>query len=151
MTTVREVSNGNFIYSVKFVEQKNKKSIVLGIRPEKASPDKIHKYSSVDNISRFTENDNGNNLSKNSGRKFSISVDSNGNKLTEEQAEFFKNSVARDEQGGLLTLYHQTDADFTEFKTKSTGAGRYDDAMPDGVFLKPTSADIGLKGKKQMS
>lgn len=109
-------------------------------RSENNRPKKKGNASYVNNITQLTENDNGNNLSDNSG-----------NKLTAEQAEFFKNSVARDAQGRLLNLYHQTDADFTEFKTKSTGAGRYDAVMPDGIFVKPTAADIGLKGKKQMA
>ncbi len=47
-------------------------------------------------------------------------------------------------------LYHQTDADFTEFNTENQRAGKYDFELPTGTFLKPSNDDIGLKGKKQM-
>lgn len=47
-------------------------------------------------------------------------------------------------------LYHQTDADFTEFNTDNQKAGKYDWELPTGMFLKPSDNDIGLKGKKQM-
>lgn len=44
--------------------------------------------------------------------------DSDGNKLTEAQAEYFKDSKVRDENGNLLVLYHGTDsAGFNIFKT----------------------------------
>lgn len=47
----------------------------------------------------------------------SINVDSTGRKLTENQAERYKNSQAVDENGNLLTLYHGTSsAGFMEFK-----------------------------------
>ena len=42
-------------------------------------------------------------------------TDSEGNKLTKEQQEFFKDSKVRDENGNLLVVYHGTDADFTAF------------------------------------
>lgn len=47
-------------------------------------------------------------------------------------------------------LYHQTNADFTEFNTNNQRAGKYDWELPTGAFLKPTDDDIGLSGKKQM-
>ena len=47
-------------------------------------------------------------------------------------------------------LYHQTGAEFTEFNTENQKAGKFDWELPTGTFLKPTSEDIGLKGKKQM-
>ena len=47
-------------------------------------------------------------------------------------------------------LYHQTNADFNVFDVKHKGAGTTDDETPFGIFMKPTSSDIGLKGQKQM-
>lgn len=47
--------------------------------------------------------------------KMSLVVDSEGNNLTEAQAEFFKDSKVRDEDGNLLVVYHGTDADFNVF------------------------------------
>ena len=49
-------------------------------------------------------------------QRYSIREDSEGNKLTEDQAEFFKNSKAVDEDGRLEVMYHGTpEADFTVF------------------------------------
>ena len=41
--------------------------------------------------------------------------DSEGKMLTEQQAEYFKNSKVRDTDGNLLVVYHGTDAEFTVF------------------------------------
>lgn len=50
-------------------------------------------------------------------------TDSEGNELSAEQQEFFKNSKVRDEDGNLLVVYHGTDADFTVFdRTKGRSA-----------------------------
>ncbi len=54
------------------------------------------------------------------GIKYSLSKDSKGKNLTEAQAEFFKDSQVRDENGNLLVVYHGTDAYFSVFdKSKS--------------------------------
>jgi hypothetical protein len=55
-----------------------------------------------------------------------------------------------DQNGEPLVVYHQTGSEFTEFNTKNSVAGKYDNEMPTGIFLKPSNADIGLSGKKQM-
>ncbi|MBO5379912.1 MAG: hypothetical protein J6A90_06275 [Clostridia bacterium] len=46
----------------------------------------------------------------------SKSVDSEGNSLSAEQAEYFKDSKVRDENGNLLVVYHGSEAVFNEFK-----------------------------------
>lgn len=84
-----------------------------------------------------------------SNTKFSVR-DNTGRELTPAQQEFFRNSKAKDENGNLLVMYHQTDGDFTVFDTEHKGAGTGDDETPFGVFLKKTSRDIGVRGKKQM-
>ena len=60
-------------------------------------------------------------------RSYSLpKVDSDGNKLTEDQMEFFENSKARDENGNLYVLYHGSRSPlFTEFD------------MYEGVWLTP--------------
>ncbi len=78
-------------------------------------------------------------------------VDSHGHNLTPEQQAFFAQSQARDGDGRLLVLYHQTDADFTIFDVNHPGAGRSDGDTPFGIFLKRSAGDIGLRGKKQMA
>ncbi len=49
-----------------------------------------------------------------------------------------------------MVLYHQTENTFTVFDTKHPGAGTGDYETPFGIFMKPSDADIGLKGQKQM-
>lgn len=84
--------------------------------------------------------------------KYSLSEDSEGAKLSKEQQEFYKDvsPLLKDNQGRLMVLYHQTDAEFTKFDTRHKGAGSFDHETPYGVFLKPTSSDIGIRGQKQM-
>lgn len=48
-------------------------------------------------------------------KKFSISEDSQGRKLSNEQIEYFKDSQVRDENGALKPVYHGTKSDFTVF------------------------------------
>ena len=52
--------------------------------------------------------------------------------------------------GTPKVMYHQTDADFSVFRTESTGAGRGDAILPDGAFCKSSDTDIGVSGQKQM-
>lgn len=47
--------------------------------------------------------------------------DSEGNTLSAEQQEFFKNSKIRDENGNLLVVYHGTNKDFFEFNRHTLG------------------------------
>lgn len=81
---------------------------------------------------------------------YSISEDSAGNELTQQQKDFFKDSKARNASGKLLVLYHQTGNDFTVFDTRHEGAGTSDNETPFGIFMKPTDENIGLRGGKQM-
>lgn len=49
-------------------------------------------------------------------------VDSNGNELSEEQEEFFSDSVLRDDDDNLMVMYHGTAAgDFDEFDPEKLG------------------------------
>lgn len=81
---------------------------------------------------------------------FPLKTDSDGRKLTEAQEEYFKDSKVRDKNGHLLTVYHQTEGDFTIFDPRHNGAGTRDDGTPFGIFLKSDNRDIGVKGKRQM-
>jgi hypothetical protein len=49
------------------------------------------------------------------GAKYSLK-DSEGNELTTEQVEYFKDSKAKDDKGNLLVMYHGTREDFTVFE-----------------------------------
>lgn len=79
-----------------------------------------------------------------------VAKDSKGRKLSEQQAEYFRDSKVRDKDGNLLVMYHQTEGEFTVFDTRHKGAGTGDDETPFGVFLKTSDKDIGLRGKNQM-
>lgn len=64
------------------------------------------------------------------GMKFSLDEDSQGNKLTKAQQEFFKDSKVRDDNGNLLVVYHGTNSEFYEFdkskiKIDNLGKGFY--------------------------
>lgn len=67
-----------------------------------------------DNVSIYTLLNKLQNVN-NTDTKFSLDVDSDGNKLTQQQAEYFKNSKVRDEDGNLLKVYHGTSESFTAF------------------------------------
>ena len=69
--------------------------------------------------------------------KFSLDVDSDGNKLTQQQAEYFKNSKIRDEDGNLLKVYHGTSESFTVFD-KTKGRANMD---IQGMFFSPWELD----------
>ena len=94
------------------------------VRNELASP------VSKDNVTQ-------NKISVNNKTKFSLDIDSDGNKLTQQQAEYFKNSKVRDEDGNLLKVYHGTTENFTVFD-KTKGRANMD---IQGMFFSPWEID----------
>lgn len=70
------------------------------------------------------------------------SVDSEGNELTNEQQEYFKDSKVRDEDGNLLVVYHGSYEDFTVFD-KTKGRTNMD---IQGMFFSPWEIDAGGYG-----
>ncbi len=70
------------------------------------------------------------------------SVDSEGNELTNEQQEYFKDSKVRDEDGNLLVVYHGSYEDFTVFD-KTKGRANMD---IQGMFFSPWEIDAGGYG-----
>lgn len=70
------------------------------------------------------------------------SVDSEGNELTNEQQEYFKDSKVRDEDGNLLVVYHGSYEDFTVFD-KTKGRANMD---IQGSFFSPWEIDAGGYG-----
>ncbi len=74
--------------------------------------------------------------------RYSQDLDSEGNALTEAQAEFFKDSKIRDEGGNLLRVYHGTTERFTVFdRTKGRSF-----ADIQGMFFSPWEIDAGGYG-----
>lgn len=47
-------------------------------------------------------------------------VDSEGNKLSKQQVEYFKNSKIRDNSGNLLVMYHGTSSDSIDSFNKNS-------------------------------
>lgn len=94
-------------------------------------------------------------------RKIDSNVNKKINKITQSQqfVRWFGDwqnkpktaSKVVDVNGEPLVVYHQTGNDFTVFDTKHTGAGEFDSEMPTGIFMKPTSDNIGVSGNKQMA
>lgn len=84
------------------------------------SEDSTHYIVFESNQAKLTTNLN---PTENDDIRYSKKVDSDGNKLTEEQERFFADSKVRDEEGNLLVMYHGTDfyKDFTVFKAGQNG------------------------------
>lgn len=75
--------------------------------------------------------------------RYSAEEDNQGQKLTEEQAEFFRESKVRDEDGQLMVMYHGTDAEFTVFDSSKSRANM--DIQ--GNFFSPWELDASGYGQ----
>ena len=109
------------------------KSETVSLNTKDKIPRGLNSYdlSRTDNISNNASNVNNNET------KFSLDIDSDGNKLTQQQAEYFKNSKVRDEDGNLLKVYHGTTENFTVFD-KTKGRANMD---IQGMFFSPWEID----------
>lgn len=76
----------------------------------------LHQGESESN--RSTSNESG----KHNNGRFSRELDSDGNELSEEQVEFFKDSKVRDANGNLLVVRHGTNAEFNVFDFSKIGS-----------------------------
>ena len=72
---------------------------------------------------------------KNADIRYSLSEDSEGNKLTEKQSEYFADSKAVDRNGNLLKVYHTTKNDFTVFDKTRKGEATEDANTYLGFFF----------------
>ena len=99
LINVKDTGNEHYVYDVTLKEADSL-----------PNPQRLYdgsKTASGDSISQNRKN----------ATTFSLDVDSEGRKLSEEQKEYFKDSIVRDENGNLLTMYHGTpNGDFTVFK-----------------------------------
>ena len=66
-------------------------------------------------------------------RRYSVNVDSAGNTLSDAQAEFFKDSKVRDENGNLKVMFHGTQNDFNIFDFSQ--GGKNGTAEGFGIYL----------------
>ena len=74
--------------------------------------------------------------------KMSLVVDSEGNNLTEAQAEFFKDSKVRDSEGNLLKCYHSTNKEFSVFDRKKIGSATDDGIWGTGFYFSNRYNDL---------
>lgn len=92
-----------------FATQNKNETVALSAKDKISKGHNNNELSRTDNIANNASNVN------NTGTKFSLDVDSDGNKLTQQQAEYFENSKVRDDDGNLLKVYHGTSKSFTAF------------------------------------
>lgn len=112
---------------------------------EYISPSINTSISQKNNSVKTNVNNNSTQNTKNNTRAEKISIaneyDSQGNKLTKTQQEFFKDSKVRDENGNLLVMYHGTEANvgipeefwFTIFDIDK--AGNHGNMLGDGFYF----------------
>lgn len=81
--------------------------------------------------------------------QYSIREDSDGNKLTEEQAEFFKDSKIVDKNGNLKVEYHGTNSDFFVFDTNNFG-GVNGKAEGYGIYFTDDQEITSVYGGRQL-
>ena len=77
-------------------------------------------------------------------------VNSDGETLTEGQAQYFENSQARDGEGRLLVVYHATDADFTVFDKAKQGSANDPGVWGSGFYFdadRSFAEEFGSKSK----
>ncbi|MBP3677531.1 MAG: hypothetical protein J6I97_04210 [Agathobacter sp.] len=100
LINVKDTGNEQYVYDITLKEAS---------LPHRTNLSKRGKLASNNIISEDTEN---------TTPTYSISEDSQGRKLSDEQIEFFKESKVRDENGALMPVYHGTNADFSVFESK---------------------------------
>lgn len=77
-------------------------------------------------------------------------VNSDGETLTEGQAQYFENSQARDGEGRLLVVYHATDAEFTVFDKAKQGSANDPGVWGSGFYFDTDQSfaeEFGSKSK----
>ena len=119
------VENKFYIHNMTL--QNKNETVALNAKDKISRGLNSNELSRTDNISNNASNVNNNET------KFSLDIDSDGNKLTPQQAEYFKNSKVRDEDGNLLKVYHGTTENFTVFD-KTKGRANMD---IQGMFFSP--------------
>lgn len=123
------VENKFYIHNMNL--QNKNETVSLNAKDKESRGYNSYDLSRIDNIANNASNVNNNET------KFSLDVDSDGNKLTQQQAEYFKNSKVRDEDGNLLKVYHGTSESFTVFD-KTKGRANMD---IQGMFFSPWELD----------
>ena len=128
---IRKTPAENKFYIHNMNLQNKNETVSLNAKDKESRGYNSYDLSRTDNISNYASNVNNNET------KFSLDIDSDGNKLTQQQAEYFKKSKVRDENGNLLKVYHGTTENFTVFD-KTKGRSNMD---IQGMFFSPWEID----------
>ncbi len=129
VVNVNKNSNEYYLHEIAMVNKKEDETLFKTGNGQKTTPSNAS--SSIYSLLNKLQNVNNNET------KFSLDVDSDGNKLTQQQAEYFKKSKVRDENGNLLKVYHGTTENFTVFD-KTKGRANMD---IQGMFFSPWELD----------
>ena len=84
-------------------------------------------------------------LSNSKQVKHSREIDSVGNKLTKEQAEYFKDSKVRDDEGNLKVMYHGSSESFTIFDKSQRNASNW---YGEGFYFTENKSEAYFYGDK---
>ena len=133
VVNVNKNSNEYYLHEVALEAKKEDETSFKTGNSQKATPSDVSSslYSLLNKLQNVNEN-----FAKNS-EKLTNAVDSDGNKLSEAQAQFFKDSKVRDEDGNLLKVYHGTSESFTVFD-ETKGRANMD---IQGMFFSPWELD----------
>ena len=125
VVNVNKNSNEYYLHEIAMTNKKEDETLFKTGNSQKTTPSNVS--SSIYSLLNKLQNVN-DNFAK-SSEKLKNVVDSDGNKLSKVQAEFFKDSKVRDEDGNLLKAYHGTNSNFTVFnrgeKNGQFGKGIY--------------------------
>lgn len=132
------------ISDMKFLEKSKIKSEIRALEngynsvEEMRQADKIKEQKAIQEFKNKQEqkikrqNDTINNSSMQDSVK-NLEIDNKGRALSKKQQEYFKNSKIRDEKGNLVTLYHGTPNNFTQFNYDYIGSNGT--ALGKGFYL----------------
>lgn len=112
---IRNDADGKkYLYDIQDIKQESSSNLPAPL------VDKVRNIRSNSLDSSISENNQ--NVNPSETKNFSLpETDSDGNKLSAKQIEYFKESKVRDENGNLLVVYHGTDADFDAFDMMKAG------------------------------
>lgn len=133
--------NKQFFDHKMILANKNEATLIGQVLGKQFS-DQLFNSDFTNNIAEYKNTVNTNNMQ--GERKYSLKRDSEGNKLSEQQQVYFKDSKVRDEDGNLLVVYHGTEENFTVFDRTNERANM---DIP-GDFFSPWKTDAqGYRSK----
>ena len=109
VANVRQRDDGRYVYSIQMNRDKKTEAAPPTAYSKRDASNRAQTASTTTNVAQ-----------QDKSVKFSLK-DSSGKELTQEQAEYFKDSKIRDSKGRLRVVYHGTTAEFNTFKRGDVG------------------------------